>query len=173
MPPSQPLSTHHTFLFGNSRQTVTGADLKALLDVVGLIRVQAWDWPLLPEDNEPFWHFNLGVTSHGLNQRYALTRILEPGTREGFREVGPLLDPSSLRVATVLRTSHLFDLPSLEDLPPSRFLLDCVSRDALFRALCSRYRLAPQKLLEMLALTGLSMTLLVVKGRLSLRLPPG
>ncbi len=97
------VSTHIKVVRSNEEKEVTVAELRDLLRVDALIRLQEREFRTLPRGYRYYTHFNLERTTNAVGKRYAIVPILKPGKRlEDGTELLPVIDVTPARVGVCL-----------------------------------------------------------------------
>jgi hypothetical protein len=100
-------STHIKVIRDGEEREAAIAELRQLLAVHALIRLQAAEFQLLPSGRHTYTHFNLERTTNAVGKRYAIVPIVRSGRRlEDGTELLPVIDVAPARIGICLEVQQ-------------------------------------------------------------------
>jgi hypothetical protein len=134
-------STHIKVIRDGEEKEVAIAELRQLLAVDALIRLQEAEFQLLPRGSPTYTHFNLERTTNAVGKRYAIVPIVKSGRRlDDGTELLPVIDVTPARIGICLEVQQRVPIAEV----PRRYLDHSLPHiktpDQLQDVLLARYR---------------------------------
>jgi len=135
------LSTHTKIIRDGKEMEVAIAELRQLLAVDGLIRLQEAEFQVLRGGQLTYTHFNLERTTNAVGKRYAVVPIVMPGRRlHDDTELLPVIDVERARVGICLEVQQRVPITVVAPRYFDHSLSHIKTRDQLQDVLLARYR---------------------------------
>lgn len=141
-------------------------ELRRLLGVDALIRLQESEFQALPPHDRTYAHFNLELTTNAVGKRYAIVPIVKPGRRlDDGTEVLPVIDVRPARIGICLEVQQRVPITEVGLRYFDQSLPHIKNPEQLRQVLLIRYRsMFPSLTDEEIASRGCAISLIDFRG---------
>jgi hypothetical protein len=135
------VSTHIRVIRDGEEREVAIAELRQLLAVDALIRLQEAEFQFLPSNQSTYTHFNLERTTNAVGKRYAIVPIVKSGRRlDNGTELLPVVDVAPARTGICLEVQQRVPIAEVARRYFDHSLPHIKTPDQLQDVLLARYR---------------------------------
>jgi len=135
------VSTHIRVVRDGEEIEVTVAELRRLLGVDALIRLQEPEFQALPAHYRAYAHFNLEITTNAAGKRYAIVPIVRPGRRlDDGTELLPVIDVRPARIGICMEVQQRVPITEVGQRYFDQSLPHIKNPEQLRQVLLIRYR---------------------------------